>query len=360
MPKPSGPSHASRRSRRQCLLAGAGLMFGALHCSRPALAQAAAPGPAASAASTELAATLRRARQAVVGLRAEAVDGAGSARTLGERRQGSGVVIGNDGLVLTIGYLILETDQVELETSDGRKLPARVVGYDLATGFGLVQALAPMGLSGVPLGRAAALADQDLLIFVNGGEGGGFAPTRLISRRAFSGYWEYHLESALFTSPPWPMHSGAGLFNAQGELLGIGSLVMADAGKVDGAQRPGNMFVPVDLLPPILNELRHLGTTTSSQRAWLGVNCVEVDGAVRVIRVTANGPAAAAGLQPGDHILRIDDQEVKALDALWLALWRGGPAERVVRLDIARGAERQELKLLSIDRMRTLKRAQGI
>ena len=156
------------------------------------------------------------------------------------------------------------------------------------------------------------------------------------------------------------MHSGAGLFNARGELVGIGSLVVADAGQVDGARRPGNMFVPVDLLPPMLDEMRRRGSSSRSRRAWLGVNCVEDEGAVRVLRVSADSPADVAGLRAGDHILRIDDREVRALEGLWQALWQGGPAEREVRLEIQRGEQRQVVKVFSIDRMATLKRPKGI
>ena len=338
--KPGDP----RVSRRHWLLLGSSVLACAAHADeRAAQAQA-----------------LQRAQRSVVGLRTEAVDGAGSSRTLGEKRQGSGVVIGADGLVLTIGYLILEAEQVELTTADKRQIPARVVAYDLASGFGLVQALVPLGVEDVPLGRADALAEQEILMFANGGGAGGVAPTRLLSRRPFAGYWEYHLDEALFTSPPWPMHSGAGLFNQRGELVGIGSLVVADAGLVEGTRRPGNMFVPIDLLPPVLDEMRRRGTSQRSHRAWLGVNCVETDGAVRVIRITADGPADVAGLQPGDQIVRIDDQEVHALDALWQALWRGGPPEREVRLEIQRGSARQVLKVFSVDRMKTLKRPRGI
>ncbi len=332
-----------RVTRRHWLLLGTSALGGAaLADERAAQAQA-----------------LQRARRSVVGLHTEAVDGAGSARTLGEKRQGSGVVIGADGLVLTIGYLILEAEQVEL-TVNKRQIPARVVAYDLASGFGLVQALVPLGVDEVPLGRANALAEQEILMFASGGDMGGVAPTRLLSRRPFAGYWEYHLDEALFTSPPWPMHSGAGLFNQRGELIGIGSLVVADAGLVDGTRRPGNMFVPIDLLPPMLDEMRRRGTSARSHRAWLGVNCVQDEAAVRVIRVTADGPAEVAGVQPGDRILRIDDQEVHALGELWQALWRGGPAEREVKLEIERGSVRQVLKVFSVDRMKTLKRPRGI
>jgi len=323
----------------------------------PALRRAAEPGALDAEA---LKAALQRAQRSVVGLQAEAIDEARSSLTLGDRRLGSGVLIGADGLVVTIGYLILEAEQVDLVTADGQRVPARVVGYDVDSGFGLVQALVPLALEAAPIGRADALDAEELLMFAHGGEVQGIAPTWLLARRPFAGYWEYHLEQALFTAPPWPMHSGAGLFNRRGELVGIGSLMLADAGEIDGEHRPGNMFVPIDLLPPILDELRRSGTTARSRRAWLGLNCVEADEQVHVVRITADSPAEVAGLQVGDVILRIDAHEVRALAGLWRALWRGGPPEREVRLEILRGEARQEVKVFSVDRIKTLKRPTGV
>lgn len=303
---------------------------------------------------------LQRAQKAVVGLQALAVDGARSSSTLGRQRQGSGVVIGRDNLVLTIGYLVLEADQVLLLTEDDRSIPAQVLGYDVATGFGLVQALAPLRIEPVPLGKPGALAPRDAMMVASGGEEGAVSPAWLVSRRPFSGYWEYHINGALFTTPPRSDHSGAGLFNAAGELVGIGSLVVADAAEPDDPQRiPGNMFVPVDLLSPILEELRRAGSTAAGRRAWIGVNCIEHEGSVRVIRVNEDSPAEVAGLRRGDRILRIDGTDVSALEGLWKALWRGA-AEREVLLEIQRDGQSETLKVFSVDRMKTLKRPQGI
>ena len=303
---------------------------------------------------------LQRASDAVVGLQAMAVDGASSARTLGRERRGSGVVIDSDGLVLTIGYLILEAEQVLLRTDDGRQFPARVVAYDLATGFGLVQSLAPLRLAAVPLGRAEAVAAAEPLMIASGGEAGTVSIAQMVSRRPFSGYWEYHVDAALFTSPPRGDHSGAGLFNSRGELVGIGSLFVADAMGPDAPRHPGNMFVPVDLLLPILDELRSRGRSAASERAWLGINCVELAGAVRVVRVSADSPADVAGLRPGDRILRIDGVEVGGLERLWKTLWAGPSPEREVTLEIQRDGSNQTLKVFSVDRAKTLRRAQGV
>jgi serine protease Do len=304
---------------------------------------------------------LGRASDAVVGLRMHAVETARSAATLGTDREGSGVVI-EDGLVLTIGYLILEAEQVELVTDDDRHLPARVVGYDVATGFGLVQSLAPLRLAPVPMGDAAAVSRDEQLMVVSGGADGAIGPTRLVSRRPFSGYWEYHIEGALFTSPPQDGHSGAGLFNLRGELLGIGSLVVNDAaGAGAGASRlPGNMFVPIDLLKPILGDLRERGSSRASQRAWIGISCVEMADAIRIVRIADDSPADVAGLQPGDEILRIDGVDVTRLEQLWKQLWAGTSPEREVTLVIRRQGQPQTLKVQSVDRAKTLRRAQGV
>jgi serine protease Do len=303
---------------------------------------------------------LERASDAVIGLDVRAVDGANSASTLGMRRQGSGVVIGNDGLVLTIGYLVLEAETVELIHDDGRRVPARRLAYDLATGFGLVQALAPLKLAPVPLGDSGSLADDDALVITSGGTQGTVSVARLVSRRDFAGYWEYHIEGALFTSPPRGDHSGAGLFNAQGELVGIGSLVLANAAAPGQPRRAGNMFVPVDLLKPVLAELRERGASRASTRAWMGLNCAEHEGELRVLRVSDDSPAEAAGVRAGDRILRIDGTAVSELAQLWKQLWAGGAPERRVRLEIERGGRPQTLELQTVDRAQVMRRAQGI
>ena len=327
------------------------------------LVVAAPPDPTSDAFAAELRAkteALARANTAVVGVRVLAVEDARSIATLGRAREGSGVVIGDDGLVVTIGYLILEADNVEIVVDGKRVIPARVVAYDLASGFGLLAPLAPLKLPAVRLGNSSALGTDEPLMIASGGADGDLSIARMVSRRPFSGYWEYHIDNALFTTPPRTDHSGAALFNANGELLGIGSLIVMDALGSGQPQVAGNMFVPVDLLKAILPELRSRGATRASTRAWLGLNCVEVDGAVRVVRVTPESPAESAGLKPGDQILRIDEVSVGSLEGFYKALWQGDDAERVVSLQIRRDNAERVLQIRTQDRMKTLRRAQGI
>ena len=284
-----------------------------------------------------------------------------SSATLGGERPGSGVVISADGLVLTIGYLILEAEDVEIATDDGRQLPARVVAYDLATGFGLVQSLVPIKLEPVPLGDAAGLTEQSPMVVVSGGQTGAVSMARLVSRRPFSGNWEYHIEGAIFTAPARRDHSGAGLFNDRGELIGIGSLWVADALGMPGVPRQqGNMFVPVDLLKPVLQDMRARGVGPDSQRAWLGLQAGETAAGLRVLRVNEDSPADVAGLEAGDTILAIDGQEVRTLEALWKRLWSGGPPERDVQLQVLRQGRPLAFTVHSVDRMKALKRPKGV
>ena len=305
-----------------------------------------------------MARALERASQAVVGVSVTAVDDARSNSTLGREREGSGIVIDADGLVLTIGYLVLEAEQVQLQLGGERVVPARVVAYDVATGFGLLRPLVPMRVEPVPLASLDA-EDAEAPMMVATSDGVGLA--RLMSRRAFAGYWEYFVDAALFTAPPVHNHRGAGLFNLRGELVGVGSLAVADTLPADDPRRvPGNLFVPVDLLRPILAELLASGSSKASRRAWLGVNCAERGGQIRVLRVSADSPAEAAGLMRGDRIVRLDGAEVRSLEGLWQALWTGGAAERDVRLEIVRDGETRLLTVRTVDRMSTLSRAKGI
>ena len=303
---------------------------------------------------------ITRALEAVVGLEVTAAEGARSAETLGREREGSGVVIGPDGLILTIGYLILEADAIQVTTHDNRVIPARPVAYDLATGFGLLRAVLPLrGIQPVALGSAQGMAPQTPLIAATGGDAGGLGITQLLANRPFSGYWEYHIESALFTSPPLRNHSGASLFNQRGELVGIGSLFVGNA-MGDQKQVPGNMFVPVDLLKPILAELQQTGSTSLSQRPWLGLSSAEQGGRVHIIRVNREGPAHDAGLEPGDVVLAIDDERVSTLEGFYKKLWARPEPESEVRLTVLHGSEIRQVTVRAANRMKMMRKPAGI
>ena len=315
--------------------------------------------PQTPAAQTTIDA-LQRANAAVVGVEVTIAEGARSAETLGKQRSGSGVVIGPDGLILTIGYLMLEAETIQIITQNNKSLPARAVAYDLATGFGLIKPLLPLrGVAPVPLGSARELQPGDALMAATGGDDGDVSMTQLVSKRAFSGYWEYHIDSALFTSPPVGNHSGAPLFNQRGELLGIGSLFVMDT-TGENRRLPGNMFVPVDLLKPILAEMQQSGSTKSSHRPWLGLTSSEQGGRVQVVRVNRESPAQAAGLQPGDVVLAVDGTKVATLESFYKKLWDRPEPDGEVRLTVLQGTEIKTISLKGVDRITTLQKPGGI
>lgn len=314
---------------------------------------------------------LARANAAVVGIKVTAIEDAKSIETLGEQRHGSGVIISPDGLILTIGYLMLEAEQIEIVTQDNGTVPARAVAYDLATGFGLIRPLLPLqNISAAPLGSVHDLQAGDPLLAMTGPQahtdGNGdveISMTRLVSKRAFSGTWEYHLDTALFTSPPVMVgggnHSGAPLFNQKGELLGIGSLVVPDA-TGESRRVPGNMFVPIDLLLPILAELQQSGSSTKSHRPWLGLTSNTQNGHVQVLRVSKDSPAELAGLEVGDILLEIDGTKISTLEEFYTKLWEHGAPDAEIKLTIQKRNDVKTIELKAEDRMLTLKKPSSI
>lgn len=322
----------------------------------------AAAGPVQAAAPPQQGSmdAVTRALEAVVGVQVRAAEEARSAETLGAQRSGSGVVIGADGLILTIGYLILEADSIQITTHDDRVIPARPVAYDLATGFGLVRTLLPLrGIQPVVLGSARDIAVRTPLLAATGGEDGGMGLTQLVAARPFSGYWEYHIDNALFTSPPLRNHSGAPLFNQRGELLGIGSLFVGNA-LGDDRQLAGNMFVPVDLLKPVLAEMQQTGSTRFSRRPWLGLSSTELGGRVQIIRINRDSPADAAGLSVGDVVLAIDGEKVSTLEGFYKRLWSRAEPEGDVQLTVLHGADIRQVTVRTVDRMKTMRKPAGI
>jgi S1-C subfamily serine protease len=282
----------------------------------------------------------------VVKLRSKAFSGARSSATLGTQREGTGVVLDGSGLVLTIGYLVLEAETVELSTADGRSFPATVVGYDSATGFGLLRALRPLPIAPIRMGQSSGLSVRDRVLIVGFD---GVAPAVVVSRRPFVGYWEYLLDEAIYTAPVTVNWSGAALIDQEGKLLGIGSLSVSDAVGPD-SQVPGNMFVPIDLFKPLLSDLLAKGRSSATPRPWIGVQTQEVQGNVVVTRVTPDSPAARAALRPGDVIVTLGGQLIKGQAEFYTRLWSRGAAGVEVTVEVLRDGKLEKVSVLSADR----------
>lgn len=298
---------------------------------------------------------LDRALDSVVALRSQVPDDAYTAPILGTEREGQGVVIGDDGLVLTIGYLITEADEVWLVTNNGEARPAHVVGYDQATGFGLVQALGPLGVAPIELGDSSPVMQGDNVIVAGQGGRDAAINAQVISVREFAGSWEYVLDEAIFTVPAHPRWSGAGVIDRHGRLVGIGSLYIQQAAGGED-EIDGNMIVPIDLLKPILEPLMHTGNSGRPARPWLGMTTAEADDRLVVAGVASEGPAMRAGVEPGDLVLGVAGERVASLGGLFRRVWALGDAGVEVPLTLQREEDVFEVVLRSSARSRFLKK----
>jgi S1-C subfamily serine protease len=300
---------------------------------------------------------LNKLGRSVLRLRAVVPDDAFTAGILGSQRTGNGVVIDSRGLILTIGYLITEATDVWLTSQEGQEVAAHPLAYDQVTGFGLVLPLQALGLAPIALGSSAGLRPGSEVHVLSAPE---FAPAQsahVLARREFAGAWEYLLEDAIFAAPAHPHWSGAALLDQQGALVGVGSLLVREL--IGGDETNANMFVPIDLLKPILSSLQTTGRAERRPRPWLGVYAVEVAHRVYVTGVVEGGPAQLADIREGDVISEVASHEVSTLSDFYRRLWAMGPAGIGIPLTTTRGGTQLRLNVRSVDRGDLLKRPQA-
>lgn len=292
---------------------------------------------------------LRRTLGAVLALRSEIPEDAFTASILGTEREGHGVLIGGDGLVLTIGYLIAEASMVTLASNAGKVAYANVIAYDYDTGFGLVRANEPLDVEPIEIGESAALGVGTEVIA--GGHGGTRQSmvVRVVSKREFAGYWEYLLDEAIFTAPPHPNWGGTALIGPDGKLQAIGSLYVQDALPGNNTSR-GNMFVPIDLLKPILPDMLTIGRSNRRPRPWLGMFTTEVEGHLVVAGLANDGPAEKGGIRVGDLVLRVAGQPVADLADMLRLIWSQGDAGVEIPLTVQREEQLCEAVVPSANR----------
>ena len=278
---------------------------------------------------------LERTLDSVVGLRATVPANAHSADRLGTERTGNGCVISAEGLVVTVGYLVTEAESTWLVSNDGRVIPADVVGRDQESGFALVQALEPLGVEPLKLGRSSEIAVGERVVVAGAGGVEQAVDARVVAKQEFAGYWEYLLDEAIYTTPPHPHWAGTALISGDGGLVGVGSLFVQ---QVTQNQTPidVNMMIPIDLLPPIVDNLVRFGVTNRPSRPWIGMQAAEFGENLVVVGFTDNGPADVADIRVGDVVIGVAGQPVESLGDLFRRMWDLGDAGVRVPLDIFR------------------------
>jgi S1-C subfamily serine protease len=298
--------------------------------------------------------TIDKILPSIVTVRSSIPDNAFTAPTLGTLREGSGVVIREDGLVLTMGYLITEAEEVWLTRHDGNVVAGHALAYDQESGFGLVQSLEWLEVPAIEFGNVTQANVGDPVFLVDGT--GNSVDAAIIAKQEFAGYWEYLLDEAIFIAPAHPSWGGAALVDLNGKLLGIGSLrlQMSRNGEVADI----NMAVPIDLLPPILDDLLARGQVNKPPRAWLGAFSAENNGKVVVLNVAQGGPAAQAGLREGDTISEIGGDEIDGLADFYRKVWESGPAGAEIPMRVLRDGREAWLRIKTADRNSYLKKPQ--
>ena len=300
---------------------------------------------------------LDRALSAIVSVRTQIPDDAMTAQMLGTERVGHGAVIRDDGLILTIGYLVTEARTIWLIDGAGKATEGHALAYDQETGFALVQALGKLDLPALPLGSAADLEQGEAVILAGHGGRAQAICARVRAKREFAGYWEYLLDEAIFTAPPHPTWGGAGLIGHDGTLRGIGSLfvqqIVPNKGPVNG-----NMIVPIDILKPIMGDMLKFGRTNRPPRPWLGMMTTEMDENLVVAGLVDGGPAQQANVQVGDFVIGVNGQPVNELAYMFRTIWATGEAGVEIPLTLSRDGELFDLSIKSVNRADLLKSPQ--
>jgi len=272
-------------------------------------------------ASVEL---VRHLTQSIVNIHATVPRDHPSTRILGNERMGSGVVVDASGLILTVNYVVMGAQSIEVAFLKGRRAKGEIVAQDFDVGLALVR-VKRQGLAAARFPSEAALERGDAVAAL--------ASTGTQERRVaggvvtylgeFEAYWEYLLDRGIVSSAPNPGFGGGGLFTLKGDLVGIISLSLNEIAR-------NSLAIPVEFYQGHRREFLQYGRIVSRpRRAWLGVFAHALEEGVVVAGVVPGSPGDRGGLQEGDLIVSLNTEQVGSRRDLYLSLWRHEPGERL-------------------------------
>lgn len=275
-------------------------------------------------------------------------DDAITADLLGTERHSHAVQVTPEGLLLTVGYSVMEASEVWLTNRRGQTAEAIILAHDYDSGIALLKPTVALGSAYFETTTLDTLhgGDQMQVIAANDKQS---HPVELASIQEFAGRWEYVLDRALYTLPLFDRWSGAALLNAEGKLCGIGSLALGIRAQ-NQEIAAGNLFIPVELVMPHLQHMQEHGQKPGTLRPWLGALIEEQDSEIYVVGIYNDAPAAKAGMQPGDIIISVDRQPVHSMAGFFRTIWHYGPAGTSIPITISDGKDTREVVLDTTDR----------
>ena len=291
---------------------------------------------------------IRKIYQSIVKIDSIVPADARTAKALGTVRGGNGVVI-DDKHILTIGYIVVEAETITITLPNSGVVPAELIGYDHTTGFGILKTILPSKLSSLKIGDSDNLNKEETLYVLPYLTEGSPSAVKMVSRRSFTGWWEYFLDKPIYTHPMNSSFAGSALINEFGEILGIGSLYVSDAA-AKGIPSPGNLFVPINDLKPILDDLIANGKRTSDVKPYMGLTSNDDTGKVMITRVNDDGPAAKAGFMENDIILKVNKINIPDTENFYKTVWSQGGPGTLLDFEIERNNQIISLKLTTMDR----------
>ena len=292
-------------------------------------------------ASVEL---VKRLLPSVVYIHTEVVPSHPSTKILGDERSGTGAVVGREGLILTVNYVVMGGKTIEVAFDRGRTQRAEIIAQDFDMGLAVLKVKrkdlpTPPTVSseeltrGKPVFALASLGARERRV-------AGGVVTYL---GEFEAYWEYRLERGIVSSAANPGPGGGPLFTMLGQMVGVVSLNLSEIAR-------NSLSIPIECYEMNREELlRHGRVVSRPPRAWLGVFAHPLEEGVVVAGVVPNGPGARSGVQEGDVIVALDSQEVPTLKELYLNLWRHGPGDRI-ELEVLRDNELRVVHVTGGDR----------
>jgi serine protease Do len=245
-----------------------------------------------------------------------------SAAVLGTGRFGTGSVVSDDGLILTVNYVVLGAESVLVVDAAGNQHQATIAAQDFISGVSLLRIDAD-GLTALPPGDSRDLEPGDAVFMVSGiGNGERRATTGVVATmERFDAYWEYRLDRAIWSTATNPGLGGGPLCDVRGRLVGVVSLNLGNLSRA-------SLAIPAENFYDYAEEFLKNGRRVSrARRAWVGMFCHELPDRTIVAGLIPGAPGALSGLQPGDVLMNVGGRLIGDRSELYEMIWEHEPGD---------------------------------